>query len=213
MTAFVSQDRWLIPVGRGVIRYIDGRLLRTARLGGPHLDIAPPAELVAIWARINDTLRDLGPGWSFFVQTTRGTVQRAPLVPLLSSGAQLLVTEDECGPAESASYCHNIYHLSFVLNCVQSKRSGHLAGESEVQPTSAAAGMDASVERFIIRTDVALRNIERVASNAYWLCEKEAINYSRACMPAARQRSFPCFEISLALLLLTSCGAVGGFIL
>jgi type IV secretion system protein TrbE len=212
MTAFVNQDRWLIPVGRGVIRYIDGRLLRTARLGGPHLELAPPTELVAMWARINDTLRDLGPGWSFFVQTSRGTVQRAPLVPLLSSGAQLLVTEDECAPAESASYCHNIYYLSFVLNCDRSKRSANLAGESEGEPTS-AAGMDASVERFIIRTDVALRNIERVASNAYWLYEKEAINYSRACVPAAKQRSFSCFEISLALLLLTSCGAVGGFIL
>jgi type IV secretory pathway VirB4 component len=210
MTAFVSQDTLLIPVGCGVIRSGDDRLLRTARLGGRHLEIAPPAELVAMWARISDTLRDLGPGWSFFVQTSRGTVQRAPVVPLLSSGAQLLVTEDDCAPTESDSYCNNIYYLSFVLHWFETKRAGNLARECEAQPSSAGAGMNASLEDFINRTDAALRTIEEVARNAYWLCEEEAIKYSRS---TARQRTFPWFEVSVAVLLLTSCGAVGGFML
>jgi len=210
MTAFINQDTWLIPVGCGVIRYIDGRLLRTARLGGRHLEIAPPAELVAMWARINDTLRNLGPGWSFFVQTSRSTLQRAPVVPLLSSGAQLLVTRSDCVPTESDSYCHDIYYLSFVLHRVERKRCGTLAGECESQSSSVGVGMNPGLEEFINRTDAALRTIEGVAGNACWFREEEAINFSRA---TGRQRTFPWFEVSLALLLLTSSGAVGGFIL
>ena len=69
MTAFFKDQAWLASLSRGVILHTDGRLQRTACLGGLDLEAAQPAELVGMWARINDTLRTLGPEWSVLVQT------------------------------------------------------------------------------------------------------------------------------------------------
>jgi hypothetical protein len=164
MTAFAKQDTWLVPWGCGVIRHSDGRLRRTARFGGPRLEIAPPAELVAMWARINDSLRDLGPGWLFFVQTSKSAVGRAPVVPLLPSGAQLVLTEDDCVPDSGQSHYENIYFLSFVLHSIKPNGWGDAAGELEGQASAVSAGRNAVVDGFVHRTDAALRTIEGLAS-------------------------------------------------
>jgi type IV secretory pathway VirB4 component len=71
MTALHKAAEWLEAVACGVILRRDGRLQRTARLGGPDLKTAPPAELVGMWDRINDSLRALGPGWLVLIQTGR----------------------------------------------------------------------------------------------------------------------------------------------
>jgi type IV secretion system protein TrbE len=209
MAAFPKQDTWLIPVSCGVIRYNGGRLQRTARFGGPRLETAPPAELVAMWARINDTLRNLGPGWLFFVQTSRSAVRRAPVVPLLSSGAQLLLTEDDCVADDGRSYNGNIYYLSFILRCTKRIGWESAAGKWEGHASAESAGRNADVDRFIDRTDAVLRTIEGLASETCWLCEEEAISYSRACMTSDRQGIRRWFEIALGLLLFASCGAGG----
>jgi hypothetical protein len=171
MAAFAKQDIWFVAIGCGVIRYGDGRLQRTARFGGPLLEIAPPAELVAMWARINDCLRDLGPGWLFFVQASRGTVRRVPVVPLLSSGSQLVLTEDDRIPDNDCSYHENIYFLSFVLHSSKPNGWGGAAGEWEGQASAESAGRNAVVDGFIHRTDAALRSIESLACETWWLCE------------------------------------------
>jgi type IV secretion system protein TrbE len=196
-----------MPVRCGVIRHSDGCLQRTARLGGPGLKLATPPELVATWARINDTLRDLGPGWLFFVQTSRSAIRRAPVVPLLASGAQLLLTDD-CIPDGGQSHYENIYYLSFPLRC-GGNRWRSAGAESESQQ---GIGTNGSLDEFINRTDAALRVIGNLACETHWLCEEEAISHSRACTASSRQESRHWFEIAVALLFFASCGT-GGLVL
>jgi type IV secretory pathway VirB4 component len=62
-----KDEKWLAPVACGVILRGDSHLQRTARLGGPDLKTAPPAELVGMWYRINDSLRALGSGWMVLI--------------------------------------------------------------------------------------------------------------------------------------------------
>ena len=71
MRAFFKDQAWLASLSSGVILHTDGRLQRTACLGGSDLEAAQPAEVVGMWARINDTLRTLGPEWLVLVQTCR----------------------------------------------------------------------------------------------------------------------------------------------
>src|SRR5215469_16427857 len=71
MTALHKGEEWLETLGCGVILRRVRRLQRTARLGGPDLKRAPPAELVGMGDRINDSLRALGPGWLVLIQTGR----------------------------------------------------------------------------------------------------------------------------------------------
>jgi type IV secretory pathway VirB4 component len=75
MTAFFKDHAWLASLTRGVILHADGRLQRIACLGGLDLEAAQPAELVGMWATINDTLRTLGPEWLVLVQTCRGVAR------------------------------------------------------------------------------------------------------------------------------------------
>jgi type IV secretion system protein TrbC len=209
MMALAKQDTWLVPNGCGVIRYNDGRLQRTARFSGPPLETAPPAELVAMWARINDTLRDLGPRWLFFVHTNRSAVRRTPVVSLLSSGAQLVQTEDDCVRDKGRSHHENVYFLSFVLHSTKPNGWGGAAGELEDQARAESAGRNAVVDGFIHRTDAALRTIEGLACETCWLCEEEAISYSRACMTSEGQGIRRWFRIALGLMLFASYGSGG----
>jgi len=213
MTAVTKQDTWLVLVGCGVVRYSDGRLQRTARFGGPPLETASPAELVAMWAGINNTLRDLGPGWLFFVQTSRGVARRAPVVPVLSSGARLLLTEDNCAPDDGHSYYGNIYYLSFVWPWVKTNGWKSAAGEWEDQASADGAGVNASVARFIDRTNAVLRTIEGLVSETCWLRDEEVLSYSRPCMASNGQGIRRWFEIALTLPIFASCGAAGGLVL
>jgi hypothetical protein len=174
--------------------------------------MAPPAELVAMWARINASLRDLGPSWLFFVQASRGTVRRAPVVPLLSSGAQLVLTEDDRIPDNDRSYHQNIYFLSFVLRSTKPNGREDAAEGLEGQASAKSAGRNGVVDGFIHCTDAALRTIEGLASETCWLCEEEAISYSRACMTSEGQGIRRWFGIALGLMLFASCGS-GGLVL
>ena len=62
---------WVALVAEGIVLNKDGSFQRTARFRGPDLDSATPAELVAVTARLNSTLRRLGSGWAVFVEAQR----------------------------------------------------------------------------------------------------------------------------------------------
>ena len=102
MTALHKDEEWLEAVACGVIFRRDGRLQRTARLGGPDLKTAPPAELVGMWDRINDSLRALGPGWLVLIQTGRDVTR--VVGPLAVSNA-------------IRRHFEAAYYLTFELRC------------------------------------------------------------------------------------------------
>jgi type IV secretory pathway TrbD component len=62
---------WAALVEKGVVLNKDGSFQRTARIRGPDLDSATPAELVGVTARLNNALRRLGSGWAVFVEAQR----------------------------------------------------------------------------------------------------------------------------------------------
>jgi len=76
---------WAALVADGVVLNKDGSFQRTARFRGPDLDSATPAGLVGVTARLNNTLRRLGSGWSIFVEASQDR-------PALILGSCLSVT-------------------------------------------------------------------------------------------------------------------------
>src|SRR5207244_1754457 len=62
---------WAGFVAPGIVLNKDGSLQRTCRFRGPDLDSATDAELVAVCARLNNTLKRLGSGWALFVEALR----------------------------------------------------------------------------------------------------------------------------------------------
>ena len=184
MTALHKDEEWLEAVACGVILRRDGRLQRTARLGGPDLKTAPPAELVGMWDRINDSLRALGPGWLVLIQTGRDVTR--VVGPLAVSNA-------------IRRHFEAAYYLTFELRCGAMKvrsRDARILG-SQIQEES--ANTNGYVNTFIKRTDRVLHVIESIVPAVRWLSEEDAITYTQA-RRAREQTGVRCaFEIVLTL--------------
>ena len=184
MTALHKDAEWLEAVACGVILRRDGRLQRTARLGGPDLKTAPPAELVGMWDRINDSLRALGPGWLVLIQTGRDVTR--VVGPLAVSNA-------------IRRHFEAAYYLTFELRCGAMKvrsRDARILG-SQIQEGS--ANTNGYVNTFIKRTDRVLHVIESIVPAVRWLSEEDAITYTQA-RRAREQTGVRCaFEIVLNL--------------
>src|SRR5262249_30212004 len=124
MTALHKDEEWLEAVAWGVILRRDGRLQRTARLGGPDLKTAPAAALVGKWERLNDAVRALGPGWLVLIQTGRDVTR--VVGPLTVSNA-------------IRRHFEAAYYLTFDLRCQAMKvrsRDARKLG-SQIQEESA----------------------------------------------------------------------------
>ena len=193
MTALHKDEEWLETVACGVILRRDGRLQRTARLGGPDLKTAPPAELVGMWDRINDSLRALGPGWLVLIQTGRDVTR--VVGPLAVSNA-------------IRRHFEAAYYLTFELRCGAMKvrsRDARILG-SQIQEES--ANTNGYVNTFIKRTDRVLHVIESIVPAVRWLSEEDAITYTQA-RRAREQTGVRCaFEIVLNLWIVFSACAL-----
>ena len=193
MTALHQDAEWLEAVACGVILRRDGRLQRTARLGGPDLRTAPPAELVGMWDRINDSLRALGPGWLVLIQTGRDVTR--VVGPLTVSNA-------------ISRHFEAAYYLTFELRCGAMKvrsRDARILG-SQIQEES--ANTNGYVNTFIKRTDRVLQVIESIVPAVRWLSEEDAITYTQA-RRAREQTGVRCaFEIVLNLWIVFSACAL-----
>jgi type IV secretion system protein TrbE len=193
MTALHKDDEWLETVACGVILRRDGRLQRTARLGGPDLKTAPPVELVGMWDRINDSLRALGPGWLVLIQTGRDVTR--VVGPLAVSNA-------------IRRHFEAAYYLTFELRCGAMKvrsRDGRRLG-SQIQAESAST--NGYVNTFIERTDRVLQVIESIVPAARWLSEEDAITYTQARRARERTGVRCAFEIVLNLWIVFSACAL-----
>ena len=193
MTALHKDEEWLETVACGVILRRDGRLQRTARLGGPDLKTAPPAELVGMWDRINDSLRALGPGWLVLIQTGRDVTR--VVGPLAVSNA-------------IRRHFEAAYYLTFELRCGAMKvrsRDARILG-SQIQEKG--ANTNGYVNTFSKRTDRVLHVIESIVPAVRWLSEEDAITYTQA-RRAREHTGVRCaFEIVLNLWIVFSACAL-----
>jgi len=209
MTAFFKDQAWLASLSRGVILHTDGRLQRTACLGGLDLEAAQPAEGVGMWARINDTLRTLGPEWLVLVQTCR-YVPRVEKAAYFATGSAIAIAS-KLGSNGKDHQFETAYHVTFELWCAAMKvrsRDGCMLESRGREQSASASGY---VNGFIERTDRILRVIERIVPAARWLSEEAAVAYARACM-ASEHRGVRCaFQIVLSLWIVFSACSLSHF--
>jgi type IV secretion system protein TrbE len=207
MTAFFKDQAWLASLSRGVILHRDGRLQRTACLGGLDLEAAQPAELVGMWARINDTLRTLGPEWLVLVQTCRYVARVEKVACFATGSAMLIAVASKAGSDGKDHQFETAYHVTFELWCAAMKvrsRDGCMLESRGREQSASASGY---VNGFIERTDRILRVIERIVPAARWLSEEAAVAYTRACMPSEHQGVRSAFQIVLSLwIVFSACG-------
>src|SRR3546814_6159018 len=105
---------WVALVAEGIVLNKDGSFQRTARFRGPDLDSATPAELVAVTARLNSTLRRLGSGWAVFVEAQRVPALTYPVSDFPDVVSELVAVERREQFSEESAHFESLYYLTLL---------------------------------------------------------------------------------------------------
>ena len=200
---------WAALVAQGVVLNKDGSLQRTAKIRGPDLDSATPAELTATAARLNNALRRLGSGWALFVEARRDPASAYPQSQFPDPASALVDLERREQFAEAGASFESRYFLTLLWRPPAEEEARIGAWMIEGRETR---GVDAweQVQAFIARTDRVLQLVEGFMPLAAWLDDAETLSFLHGAATTQRQAvRVPETPIHLDVLLATE-PLVGG---
>ncbi|MBI1685156.1 conjugal transfer protein TrbE [Caulobacter hibisci] len=177
---------WAALVADGVVLNKDGSLQRTAKIRGPDLDSATPAELTATAARLNNALRRLGSGWALFVEARRDPAPAYPQSRFPDAASALVELERREQFAESGASFESRYFLTFLWKPPAEDQARAGAWMIEGRQTR---GVDAweQVQAFVARTDRALQLVEGPMPLAAWLDDAATLSFLHGAATTGRQ--------------------------
>lgn len=177
---------WAALVREGVILNKDGSFQRTLRFRGPDLDSATPAELVAITARLNNTLRRLGSGWAIFVEAQRHPANLYPESQFPDPVSELVDAERRAQFEEEGAHFESAYFLTLLWLPPADEAARAEAFLYENRPAS-GADWRLALEGFVDRTNRILALFEGFMPEAAWLDDTDTLTYLHSCISTERQ--------------------------
>lgn len=178
---------WVGLVAPGVVLNKDGGFQRTAEFRGPDLDSSTDAEVAAVAARLNGSLRRLGSGWAIFVEARRDP-SAAYLVSAFPDPVSALVEEErraqflECGDHFESRY---FLTLSYLPPAEQRGRVERLFVEGR---SGADIDWRAELVAFVDRTDRFLALLDGLMPSLAWLDDAATLSVLHGAVSTARQR-------------------------
>ena len=178
---------WVALVAEGIVLNKDGSFQRTARFRGPDLDIATPAELVAVTARLNSTLRRLGSGWAGFVEAQRVPALSYPVSDFPDAVSELVDVERREQFREEGAHFESFYYLTLLWMPPAEEAA---RAEAWLYEGRSKAGVDPKelLKSFIERTGRMLHLVEGFMPEAEWLDDSETLTYLHSCISTKVQR-------------------------
>jgi type IV secretion system protein VirB4 len=177
---------WAALARPGVVLNKDGSFQRTARFRGPDLDSSTPAELVAVTARLNSTLRRLGSGWALFVEAQRLPALRYPDSAIADPVAALVEAERRAQFQAEGAHFESRYFLTLLW---LPPADDAARAESWLYEGRSGRGADwrAALDGFVDRTDRILALIEGFMPEARWLGDAETLSFLHSTVSTRRQ--------------------------
>ena len=178
---------WVCLAAEGVVLNKDGSFQRTARFRGPDLDSATPAELVAVTARLNNTLRRLSSGWAVFVEAQRVPALSYPVSEFPDPVSELVDVERREQFREEGAHFESFYYLTLLWMPPAEEAA---RAEAWLYEGRSKAGVDAGelLKGFIDRTGRVLHLVEGFMPEAEWLGDGETLTYLHSCISTKIQR-------------------------
>lgn len=171
---------WAGLVTSSVVLNKDGSFMRCVRLRGPDLESSGGSALVALHARLNDSLRRFGTGWALFFDSERIPVRDYPLSDF-PDPVSALVDEERKAGFESGDHYENITTLSLLWLPPEDKVEGlsrlfmdhgHNDGRSVDK-----APREKSLDRFLTETDKAIGMLTGILPEVTVLAESDLLTY------------------------------------
>ena len=178
---------WVALVAEGIVLNKDGSFQRTARFRGPDLDSATPAELVAVTARLNSTLRRLGSGWAVFVEAQRVPALSYPVSDFPDVVSELVDVERREQFREEGAHFESFYYLTLLWMPPAEEAA---RAEAWLYEGRSKTGVDPKelLKSFIDRTGRMLHLIEGFMPEAEWLGDGDTLTYLHSCISTKVQR-------------------------
>ena len=178
---------WVALVAEGIVLNKDGSFQRTARFRGPDLDSATPAELVAVTARLNSTLRRLGSGWAVFVEAQRVPALSYPMSDFPDVVSELVDVERREQFREEGAHFESFYYLTLLWMPPAEEAA---RAEAWLYEGRSKAGVDPKelLKSFVDRTGRMLHLIEGFMPEAEWLDDGDTLTYLHSCISTKVQR-------------------------
>ncbi|MBE1527885.1 type IV secretion system protein VirB4 [Sphingopyxis sp. OAS728] len=178
---------WVCLVAEGVVLNKDGAFQRTARFRGPDLDSATPAELVAVTARLNNTLRRLGSGWAVFIEAQRVPALSYPVSEFPDVVSELLDVERREQFREEGAHFESFYYLTLLWMPPAEEAA---RAEAWLYEGRSKTGVDPKelLKSFIDRSGRVLHLVEGFMPEAEWLDDGETLTYLHSCVSTKVQR-------------------------
>ncbi len=169
---------WAALVARGVVLQKDAILQKTVAFRGPDLASASDAEFVSAIARINNALRRLGSGWSFFVEAQRFQSNSYPTA-IFSAPAASVVDEERRRTFEKAgAHFESRFFLTLVWQLppdTQSRAASYFYDDPRRDDTTTSILRDLS---YFEKTSVEITDILRaVFPEVHELDDEETLTY------------------------------------
>lgn len=180
---------WAALIAPGVVLQKDGCLQKTLGFRGPDLASSSGAELSSAVARLNNALKRLGSGWSFFVEAQRFECSRYPSSEWRHPAAWLVDMERREQFSESGVHFESSYFVTFVwqLPGTGSKRFSGLffddpEGGDEVQDN------ERDLEQFVKMVREMLDLLAGVFVEVRELDDDETLTYLHSTVSTNRHR-------------------------
>jgi len=171
---------WAGLVHPSVVLNKDGSFMRCIRLRGPDLESSGGSALVALHARLNDSLRRFGSGWALFFDSERIPVRDYPLSDFPDQ-VSALVEEERKARFESGDHYENITTLSLLWLPPEDKVEGLSRlfmehGHNDERAVDKAP-REKSLDRFLTETDKAIGLLTGILPEVTVLVESDLLTY------------------------------------